>query len=291
MTPRPLRATLGVVALAAAATCAAAGEPPAGEAWSLRLPTEQQVAFRGTANFDSVGAGTAALVYPAPTPAAFLAAVLTHGVLLTSDQENQKKKLQNEADKALDPYRPAIDRFTHRALLARALERTTTAGQHELLIPEQAPATPRWVESAPVFSISPDGNAVVLDNAVVVHGPSAGRTYRNLVRVVSDPRNENDPVTYWTTDSGHRLFEESAGLVAESLDIALADAERGDAPDSHPQKTVRYLEGGAERIERVQVLARRCNRMLLRTLRGHLLSVPATPATTESCGERVARTD
>jgi hypothetical protein len=40
-------------------------------------------------------------------------------------------------------------------------------------------------------------------------------------------------------------------------------------------RTVRYQEGGAEKIERAQVLEQQCGRTVLRTLRGWLLSVPA----------------
>ena len=51
---------------------------------------------------------------------------------------------------------------------------------------------------------------------------------------------------------------------------AMAPAQRAEAP----QRTVRYRQGNAERIERAQVLAERCDRLLLRNLRGWLLSVP-----------------
>jgi hypothetical protein len=65
-------------------------------------------------------------------------------------------------------------------------------------------------------------------------------------------------------------------MYAQSLDIALPDI--GGAGDSaSPFRTVRYSEGGAERIERAQVLREQCGQVVLRTLRGNL-AVPRKAA-------------
>jgi hypothetical protein len=45
------------------------------------------------------------------------------------------------------------------------------------------------------------------------------------------------------------------------------------SPDA-PHRTVRYRLGGEERMERAQVLSERCDRLLIRNLRGWLMSVP-----------------
>jgi hypothetical protein len=41
---------------------------------------------------------------------------------------------------------------------------------------------------------------------------------------------------------------------------------------------VRYNEGGTERMERAQVVSEQCGQLVLRTLRGNLISVPVKSA-------------
>jgi len=56
--------------------------------------------------------------------------------------------------------------------------------------------------------------------------------------------------------------------------VDIAVAQMAAAADETPSKTVRFPQGGTERIERAQVLAERCDRVLIRTLRGEIMSVP-----------------
>ncbi|UUZ52375.1 hypothetical protein LP419_22905 [Massilia sp. H-1] len=65
-------------------------------------------------------------------------------------------------------------------------------------------------------------------------------------------------------------------MFAQSLDIALADVQATPGTAA-PFKTVRFTEGGAERMERAQVLSEKCGQIVLRTLRGNLMSVPRVP--------------
>ncbi|NTV10505.1 MAG: hypothetical protein HGA47_06985 [Zoogloea sp.] len=257
--------------------------------WSLRLPKEERVVFHGMANFDEAGAGSSAMLYPAPSMAGLLAAVVTHGLILGSVKQSQKDKLQEAADKVLDPYQPVLQKFSNRELLQRALEKTSAGGTRKLVEPDGAPVSGIWIESTPVFAMTPDQNAIVLDAAVAIYLPGdSSAAYRNMVRVVSAPRDTGGASAFWMANAGAKLKEESVGLMAQSLDIALADAAAGTGPlEEHPFRTVRYREGGADKMERAQVLSEACDRLVIRTLRGGLMSVPkrrgATPAASGEC--------
>jgi hypothetical protein len=269
------------MALACVAVCALALHAGSARAqpvtsWSLQLPEEQAVVFRGVVSMDSAGMGTGAILYPAPSAAGFVAAVITHGILSESIKRDQKNRLQSSADQVLSPYRSVIDSYTHRDLIQRCLPKMATPGEKRSHAANEAPPVEWVMESVPEFAMTQDRRALVLDNAVIVYrrGSRDKAAYRNSVRIVSHPAEETDPVEYWNAGEGQRLKDESAVLLAESLDIALLDMGAGTVQRDIPFKTVRYLEGGAEKMERAQVIGERCNRLLLKTLRGALMSAP-----------------
>ena len=53
-------------------------------------------------------------------------------------------------------------------------------------------------------------------------------------------------------------------------DAATAPVEANSAPE----RTFRYVEGGKDRMERAQLVTPGCERVVVRTLRGWLLSIP-----------------
>lgn len=255
--------------------------------WCLRLPPGERVAYRGVASFDGAGTGTASFLYPAPNAGGFLAAVLTHALLVDSDKKDQKQKIQAAADQVLSPYQGVLDTFNYRDLMQRAVAKTATAAHASLVEESGDPGREIVVETSPVFSLTQDQKAIILDDAIVIRMPGSAPedAYRNTVRVVSTAREVADPAAFWTANAGETLKDESAKLIAQSLDIAFRDAAAGTNPDGVPYRTIRYREGAAEKIERALVLNEQCDRMLIRTLRGTLMSVPASrPATVAAAG-------
>ncbi len=270
-----------------AATAPAAAPAAAAEAaWSLRWPEDGRVVFRGMASFDSAGTGAAPMAYPAAGAAGFVAAVFTHGLLVDSAKRKQKEKLQAEADLVLARYRPVLDKFEVRDLMRRALEKTRSAGAGRIVAGSGETGLGMSVQSSPMFSLTPDENAIVLDNEVAIVKPGAAPDagYRNTIRVVSAARTMAEPSSFWLAEDGEKLKDESARLVAESLDIAFAETVAGAGRDSLPYRTIRYRQGAAEQIERAQVLSEHCDRLVVRTLRGTLMSVPAARPVTLASG-------
>ena len=250
--------------------------------WSLRLPQDGQVVYRGLASFDEAGTGSASFLYPAPNAGGLIVAVLTHGLLVESAKKDQKDKLQAAADTVLLPYKGVVDNFNHLDLMRRALAKTSTGGKGKLIESSANPGPEMLVESAPVFSLTQDQNAIILDNVVAILMPGAapGAAYRNTLRIISTAAGATDPVAFWTANDGEKLKDQSAQLVAESLDIAFGDAAAGTNREGIPYRTIRYREGTAEKIERAQVLSNRCDRLVIRNLRGAVMSVPVAPVTT-----------
>lgn len=248
--------------------------------WSLVLPKEDRVVFRGLPSFDEAGAGSYAMLYPAPNIAGLFAAVFTHGLLVESQKTSQKVKLEEAANKVLDPYQPVLASFGYRELMQRTLKITTPLGGSKLLDAAVPASNEMLIEASPVFLMTQDQRAIVVDSTIAIYKPgiSGGPGYKSTIRVVSTPLEGAEPVASLTAKEGERLKDISARVLAEVIKIALNDADAGGGADEAPFKTIRYQQGGAEKIERAQLLQAQCGRLLIRTLRGNLMSVPARSA-------------
>jgi len=267
---------------------APAARAASGSDWFLRLPKEEQVVFRGAASFDGAGLDSPAMLYPAPNLAGFLAALATHALILDTQRSNQGKKIQETADQVLAPYRSVLNGYTHRDLMQQALGRSPGAATGRLVESPDRGTGGLIVESLPVFAMTQDQTALILDNAVAIYAPgAASAAYRNIVRVVSPPQRRTDLVSFWTAGNGEALKAESARLLAESLELALQDMATAQK-SGNPHRTVRYFEGTGERMERGQIISDGCRQVVLRNLRGWLMAVPPRPGTVPAaaaCGD------
>lgn len=257
---------------------------PADAPWTLFPPTEEAVVFRGRASMDMAGSGDPGgfMLYPGATAGGAMAAIITHGLLADSQNDRQKRALQEKADRVLRAYRPVLNDYKHTELMQAALDKTPWSGAKALAGPAQARGTGWVVESLPVFSMTQDQRALVLDHLVSVYPPGEINKplYRFTVRVVSQARMAPDMERYWKDDAGAALKAESASLLAHSLALALQEPASPAAADAPAFRTVRYPEGEVEKMERAQVLSQACERQVIRTLRGWLMSVPS-PAVAE----------
>ncbi|WP_070270828.1 hypothetical protein [Duganella sp. HH101] len=247
--------------------------------WALRLPQQDRVAFRGVLNLDGAGQGPGTMLYPAPGVAGLLVAIATHGALVNSSRNEEKSKIEVEADKVLLPYQDILTGYGHRELLANALPQTAFGHDRKVIGAEEAGGANWVVESTPVFYMTQDQSALVLENQVQIYKPGAAPkqpSYQNMVRVVSQVREHGDLPAYWHDNLGQELKTESASLMAMSLDIALSHAAEATAAPAPPSafRTFRYRQGKQEVVERAQLVNEQCGRSLLKTLRGWLMSVP-----------------
>jgi len=288
------------VSLGLASVMALANEvsPVSTGGWRLNLPLQQKVAFRGLASFDDAGLGSSAFLYPAPDAGSMIAAVLTHGLLTDASRRKQKEQLQTAADQVLTPYRSLLDEMSYLNLWHRAFAApgSSLPGIFGREIEQLADGREETVlESAPVYFMTQDQQALIIDALVVVTRPGEqpGSAYRNSIRVVSDVQNfgDKEAAMYWLENNGAHLQAESVRLLTQSLEIVWREVNEGKSED-FPYRTVRYRQGGQERMERAQVIREQCNRLLLRTLRGNLMSVPIAARSgagvAESCRATVA---
>jgi hypothetical protein len=259
--------------------------------WAVRVPERDPVAFFGMANFDNAGGGPGTMLYPAPNAIGFLVAVLAHAAVADSARTSERQRIQNEADKVLAPYLSVIRDLKHRDVLDTALRWVEVKGTKQVLASGEAESGKWLVDVLPVFALTQDQSAVILDNVITVRSPQEPRqvVYQNTVRVAMTPRDHASSADEWLADQGALIRTAASALIAESLNLAYRDHQANVSNKESASRTVRYREGNAVRIERATVLAEACGRIMLRTLRGWLKSVPAVAASTEpgteDCGK------
>ena len=243
----------------------------------LRMPVADKVAFNGAVNFDAAGSKAGAMLYPAPGLIGFMAAIATHGVLANAARDSEKQKLRDKADEVLTPYLGILDSFKHQELMQAALPRMASMGDKRLVVASAEPgAGEALIDSLPNFYMTQDRRALVLENVVAIRLPARDKVYENVVRVVSPVKDDKDLEAFWLAGQGAHLKEESTRMYAQSIDLALNDST-ADSKAAPTYRTVRYQEGGTERIERAQLISERCNQLVVRTLRGNLMAVPRRP--------------
>jgi hypothetical protein len=271
-----------------------ASEQPSTQSLSrmaLRIPAEGKVAFSGMVNHDAAGFGAGGgMLYPAFGIASFFAGVIAHGLINEGAKKQQKNSLQTEADKVLLPHRESLDQFQHTELLQRVKPSLNPARELRLLTATEKPVNEWLIDVAPLFQVAQDHSAVILDSAIAIYAPGSSEgtkpVYANVVRVVSAPMTGEETLKKLSDGNSEALKALSAKLLADSIEIALTNWTAGEIKTDVSKKTLRYMQGSVEKIERAEMLEDRCDRFLIRTLRGTLLSVPVAPqAQAVECGQ------
>ena len=277
----------------AGALAAAAWPALAQTTWWLKPPPAPDVTWRGMLPTEGSGVGIGPQIGPyiVPGPAGLLVAIFTHAAISQGVQSAQRQREQEEADKVLAPYLPALRAWPATALweAARAAAPATLALQP--YDPAQAEAAQAaQLEVAPVFTLSQDEGVLIADVAIKRTPVAGAASVDAVVRVVSSPHDAADARSHWSGDEARRLKDTAARMLAHALDVAdrhavVASAAAPTSPSAAPSasappsaepapRTYRYLQGSVERSERAVQLGGDCSRAVLRTLRGGLLSVP-----------------
>jgi hypothetical protein len=243
--------------------------------FDLQLPAAEFVSYHGVMSLDNAGGPKAQVLYPGIGGlGGLLVGIATHGAIVEAEKSSEKTRIQTEADRVIDPYKSSLSGFTHRALVEQALRDQPVVGHKKVL--GAAEYGDGWVVTTnPVFFLTQDRRALVLENEIRIYRTETPKKdfYRNVFRVISDPRAASDLAGYWGGDEAKPLKELSQKLWAQSLKLAMSVAVGRSQPAL--EKTFRFYEGGSKQIERGRLLQQECSRLAILNLRGWVVSVPA----------------
>lgn len=253
--------------------------------WMLELPNDGPVVYHGVYSLDEAGTGKGGMLYPAPSAAGLVAAIVTHALIINSVKNEQKNQLQLSADQVLSSYQEALGNFKYAELMQRTVDRLSTTPAAEHVKAQGYSERKMIIESAPTFMLTQDQKTVIINDNVVIRIP--GQTpevaHKSMIRVISTAENSVDSSSFWTGNQGENIKGISSQLHAQSIDIALQTFAAGKSAESKPFQTVRYREGLSDKVERAQVIHKDCDRMLIKNLRGVLISAPVVKSVENVC--------
>ncbi len=254
--------------------------------WLLKLPSDGTVVYHGVYSFDEAGTGMGnGMLYPAPSVAGLVAAIVTHGLLISSAKSEQKNKLQMSADQVLSSYENILSNFKYTELLQRTVEKVSANPNLEHIKISAYSDSNIVIESSPTFMLTQDKKTIIVNDDVVIHllGQKPEIIYKNSIRVISTAEGSSDPTSYWTSNDGENIKDVSAQLHAQSIDIAFRSFLAAKSAESEPYQTIHYSEGLSDKIERAQIISKDCDRVLIRNLRGMLISAPVPKSSENNC--------
>lgn len=141
--------------------------------------------------------------YPAPNAAGFLAGLLAHALVNGSMQDSERRQLRDKANEVLLPYQAILAEFKYPQPLTDASAKIATqCGKKVLTVARSPDAGEVVVESHPVFSLTQDQSALVLNNWVKIRVANGTASCQNMLRVISGGRALEQPVKFWSDQQG-----------------------------------------------------------------------------------------
>lgn len=271
--PAPALAASAAAGAVTAASSPAAAAPAPLRSVLLRPAQAAELPWRGLLPTEggAVGMGPQIGPYPAAGAAGLLGAILGHALVNSAVRSAEERKAQAEADRVLEAYRPVLSAWQS-SQLWQSLQAPTAEGLH--LVPAdigQGAVDTQAVQIAPSFLMSQDERLFIADVVVRVETPGAAPAER-LVRVIATPPPTPEPRQHWLADEARPLKQAATAMVAHAVAVSLRHPQAVGA--DVPMRTHRYRRGQSQGVERGQLVHSDCARVVMQTLRGHLLSAP-----------------
>lgn len=255
----------------------------------LRLPKDKRVSFSGIADYDAAGGRPGFMLYPAPDPITAVAGLVTHATILGYQKRHEKSQIRATADGVLAPYTGVLENFSNEDLMRQGLDVLDIKGSKRLLAEAEHEVPGVLIDCVPAFFMTQDGRALVLENSIRIRRidappatsggvvkQAAPAVTATTVKIVGSPLPDTDSnvEAYWMTDGGDALRTASVNLFRDSLKLALENMQAAAPASAADFHTIRYREGGSEKMERAAVIFTMQSRLVLKNLRGWILSVP-----------------
>ncbi|PUB80860.1 MAG: hypothetical protein DBP01_17035 [gamma proteobacterium symbiont of Ctena orbiculata] len=177
------------------------------------------------------------------------------------------------------PYEQVLDEILVHSMFKRAVQLQNSSAEIDVVATTAGRLETPVIELAAHTIMAQSRRALIVDLVARVKSPSMfddDSDYVHKVRVISKPTGVEDHKvdSYWVENEGHQLKQTVTRLLAQAIDLFIADATQHLQPLQDKQITARYQFGSERRIERASLLEQSCARLTLRTLRGWVLSVP-----------------
>lgn len=267
------------------------------DAYSLAIKPEGLVPYSGYANFDKFQKSNATgMSYPGYNAASFLASVLAHALISKSvDESRINKFIKDSNEAALDNCRGLVDNFTVDELKNEFMQQHSSISHAKFISmvdsinSHQIPLG--HIESDPMFILTQNNDVLIVENRLKVRPhkeipqkekrKSKSRKkkkvddnflYENVIVVISE-KNENE-VDFFSNTHIEQLKALSINTYADSMDLFINDFAKSKEQADLKYETIRFCIGNHYRVERGQPIVKSKDRIIYKTLRGWIKSVP-----------------
>ncbi|PCK07129.1 MAG: hypothetical protein COA42_15960 [Alteromonadaceae bacterium] len=272
------------------------------DAYSLTIADENNINYSGYLNYDNYSnqAGVNGAMYSGYNAGSFLATVLAHAMVSKSVDAKKKRKFKAESDEFLSVYESSINTVTSGFLTANFIE--SLEGENSSVPVSVVPSMEAHqigkghILSQPSFVVTQDVTTIIISNRVALFnhgelgvlkaagerkkrkGSSSSRTpkpvYSNTMVIINNLATEGDVVG----DNAVRVGNDNLGALSselfdQSLRLMLTNMDAQDDVDGKAE-TIKFHIGSNFRVERGVVLEKTCDRVVFKTLRGWIKSVP-----------------
>ena len=226
---------------------------------------------------------SSAMLYPAVTPVDFFASVIAHAAVSESVRNSDKNSLQSIADKVIEPYRAYSDSLKNKTLVNQlkeiALSRGFTLSKYE----NSQHGDDLILDITPIYLLNKTEETLILRNQFLVYKKKYQNKkekkkrllFQNQIEVFSDVTIPGIAQEHWLKNDGENLKNEMNKLFSESLNL-IAERISSTAKDANVKyKNYRYNDGDGVVFERAITLSENCEKVIFKTLRGWLKSIPA----------------
>ncbi|WP_341939597.1 hypothetical protein [Marinimicrobium sp. C2-29] len=249
----------------------------ADEPVSVIFANPEGIEFRGDASHDD-SVDSANVLYSGAAGAGGVAAqIALHATMVQGAQDRKLEKSREQANLALEPVAEEVQEL-------QSLDPATLSFPGRFSVrpwPGDADIQSVHVETHPVFYVTENLDSLSVKNVLVLRKPGdppEQPIYRNLVEVVSDrlidPDSEKGTVGEGLEAAVRELYQTSVLIALDDMDGRL------QAQDQQPE-TFRYDLDGELRLERGVMVRESCSDIVLRNLRGWLISFPKPDVETE----------
>ena len=243
---------------------------------NIKYPVENGIAFLGKIDHTEADQLGRSMLYPGDNGAVFLASVFTHALISSGIRGKEKKKNQEAANEVLEVYQSLIDDINESSLTPESIE-LMDGRVVQLEIDKSIGSANEWMASVfPVYYLTQSETSLILSNKVrfsQTHNKKfSPREY--VVVYVSNNTNADIPSNHWLASNGRNFKDTSKVLLKETLRIAYNTLHFKESNKEGDQKTIRYVENGRKKVERGSIIEQNCYRVVFKTLRGEIKSVP-----------------
>ncbi|WP_025821354.1 hypothetical protein [Shewanella marina] len=244
--------------------------------------TQEKVELIGVVKSSSKSGNSTDMLYVGATPLDFFAGIIAHGIVAESIKNSNKNKIQENANKNIEPYINLIQDIKNSDLTRKYLVNKPSKytfihySENNINIHNDSLV----LEITPIFLMNENQNTLILRNLFTIFKKNQINKslkkrkviYQNQIEVFSQETTSDSIYKYWTKNNGENIKTQLYNLF--SLSVNILSKQINSKGKKYTSENIQYFNGTDYTFERSQIIEINCDRIIIKTLRGWIKSIP-----------------